>query len=72
MEYGKNTFLLSYSEVSQAEKLSLGIVGRPSRNLNLFSEFKLDPTGSSEMEGGFRVRFPEWSVTGALNTAGKA
>jgi len=47
-------------------------VGKPSRNLNLFSEFKLGPHGTSEMEGGFRVRFPEWSVTGSLSSTGKA
>lgn len=71
-EHGKNTYLFSYSPVNQQEQLSMGIVGRPSRNLNLFSEFKIGQHGASEMEGGFRIRFPEWTVTGSMNSAGKA
>lgn len=50
----------------------LGIVGRPSGNLNLFSEFRVDPANKTEMEVGFRTRFPEWSVTGSLSSKGKA
>ena len=72
VEHGKNTFLFSYSPVNQQEKLSLGVVGRPDRKLNLFGEFKLGPHGSSEAEAGFRVKFPEWSVTSSLASSGKA
>ena len=72
LDHGKNTFLFNYTPVAQHEKLSLGVVGRPSRNLNLFSEYKLGQRSDSELECGFRVRFPEWSVTGMLATSGKA
>ena len=58
--------------MNQHEKLSLGVVGRPDRKLNLFGEFKLGPHGSSEAEAGFRVKFPEWSVTSSLASSGKA
>ena len=64
--------MFNYSPINQHEKLSIGVVGKPDRRLNLFGEFKLSPQGASETEAGFRVKFPEWSVTGSLSSSGKA
>ena len=38
----------------------------------MFTEFRVDPANKTEMESGFRIRFPEWSVTGSLSSMGKA
>ena len=52
------------------DNFMIGLIGRPSRSLNLFAEYSVNPKGS-EMECGFKTRFPEWNVTGTISSAGK-
>ena len=52
--------------------MDMGVVSRPSKNLQLFSVFKMDPTRKTDFTTGFRIRFPEWDITGTLGSTGKA
>jgi len=54
------------------ELFKAGIISRPSKNLNIFSEFKVDPTKKAEVITGFKTRFPEWNITGTISSTGKA
>ena len=54
------------------EKYSIGLIGRPSRRLHLFTEIKSDNTNNTETTVGFRARFGGGSVTGCIGTNGKA
>jgi hypothetical protein len=52
--------------------MEVGVVSRVSKNLQIFSNFKLDPTKKSDFISGFKIRFPEWNITGTLSSSGKA
>jgi len=71
-DFGQNSLMFVYNNLGMQEKAILGLVGRPSRSLNLFAEFIVDPKNNSEMQCGFKTRFPEWNVTGTVSTTGKA
>ena len=71
-DFENTSIIAAYSPVHPHEKLLLGVIGRPSRRLNIFGEFKADPTNKTDFLGGFRMKFMEGMVTGTLTTSGKA
>ena len=52
--------------------MTVGYVGRPSKRLTLFTELKGSGEGFSETTAGFRVKFLEGMLTGAITSNFKA
>jgi len=69
--WGVHQFMFLYNGLGN-ELLDAGVCSRVSKNLQLFANFKLDPTKKSDLISGFRIRFPEWNITGTIGTSGKA
>jgi hypothetical protein len=64
--------MMAYNGFAMQELCEFGCVSRLSRNLQLFAAFKMDPTKKSDFTTGFKIRFPEWNITGTIGTSGKA
>lgn len=71
-DYEGHTFVGMYQPLHPAEKYLLGVVGRPSKRMNLFAELKAGPDMKTDFLGGFRVKFLEGMITGTLSSSGKA
>jgi hypothetical protein len=63
--------MMSYYGLGQ-ELIDLGVLSKVSKNLQLFSNLRVDPAKKTEVVGGFKIRFPEWNITGTLSSKGKA
>lgn len=68
----KNTLLAQYNPINPFEKLSIGLVGRPSRRLHVFTELKTDQTNNIDTSVGFRAKFSGGMLTGTIGMNGKA
>lgn len=71
-EYRGHTIVGMYQPLHPQEKYLVGIVGRPSKRLNLFAELKAGPDGKTDFLSGFRAKFMEGMITGTLSSSGKA
>lgn len=71
-DFGNHSLFASFQPLHPAEKYYCGIISRPSKRLQLFSELKAGPDGKTDMLGGFRARFQEGLVTGSIASSGKA
>lgn len=63
--------MMSYNALGQ-ELMDFGVISSVSKNLKLFSNLKIDPAKKTEVVSGFKIRFPEWNITGTLSSKGKA
>jgi len=52
-----NSVMFEYNELNPQNKLSVGAIGRPSKKLNLFSQFTLDAANKTDLLVGFRSKF---------------
>ena len=50
------------------DAIDIAYITRPSKQLNLFSEFRASPEGFSETTFGFKLKFHSGIVTGCMNT----
>lgn len=69
--WGPNQFMMNYNALGN-DLMDFGVISRVSKNLQLFSNLKVDPNKKTEVVSGFKIRFPEWNITGTLSTKGKA
>lgn len=72
-KYEKDGHLLmfEYNELNPQNKLNIGAIGRPSKKLNLFSQFTLDAANKSDCLVGFRSKFRSTMLTSSMSSNGK-
>lgn len=68
----KNTLIGSYNPLHPFEKFCVGLIGRPSRRLQVLTEIKGDQMNNCETSVGFRTKFSGGTLTGILGLNGKA
>lgn len=68
----KNTLIAQYNPLHPFEKFSVGLVGRPSRRLQVCAELKADQRSNLETSLGFRTKFSGGSLHGLVSMNGKA
>ena len=63
--------LFEYNELNPQNKLVVGAIGRPSKKLNLFTQFSLDAANKSDCLVGFRSKFRSTMLTSSVTSGGK-
>ena len=67
----KTQFLAQYSPMTP-EKVLIGVVSKPGKRLNLFSQFVVNEKNKTETVMGFRSRFASGNITGSISSTGRA
>ena len=59
-----------YNPVMDQSKnmLTLGVISKPSKRLNVFAEYKLKQGGATDFVGGARVKFVDGQLTSTLSS----
>jgi hypothetical protein len=71
----QHQFAASYSPMQQQDTINLSYIAKPSKRLQLFTEWKgsFDKSNpSSDLTTGFRLKFMEGTITGYMNSKMKA
>lgn len=65
-------FAFAYSPLQQKDNWNFSYITKPSKRLQLFTEFKcaslLDGTAGTEFLGGFKLKFAEAAITGYMTS----
>jgi hypothetical protein len=67
----EHQFSASYSPMQQKDNFNAAYVAKPSKRLQMFTEFKGNEQ-SSEFLAGFRIKFMEGNITGYMTSGMKA
>ena len=68
----KNTLIGNFNPLHPYDRYSVGLIGRPSRRLNIYTDIKGDMANNLETSFGFRTKFSGGTVSGNFGLSGKS